>query len=728
MLCATPPGVSQQSGQPATPTPTPEGLIHLDVAVVTHPSARPVLGLRPDDFSVLDNGQPAKIVSFHPYNDRAGDPPVAITVVLDTLRVSHETEAFERKHLEAFLLQNDGHLPQPVSLVLLADSGLWRVGQPSTDGKALAEDLAHNHITSWNPDEHKSPDQTWQETQTSSVHMAGVIQNYTAVGSASESGLRAMAAIAAAARREPGRKLLVWIGPAWGMGSATSPEEVIASKHDRQTAFDRIVWFSTLFRLARMTVCDDPVGASDPNTAASFPESALRPAESPDHLNPDDGKNGILELNRRVLAIASGGAVVEGSKAVDQLNECVRESHAAYTLTFNPAPAEHADEYHALQVNLRDANLIAHTNTGYYGQPWYSDAADPTIRRVTLADLDAFLRDAASMPDNDVARQLNHIELTEAATDAQIDAWTETLRGKKSREALLALVDPSVFLDRPPQDTPADPPPSPEEQRSMAALATRYVKQTIPRLPNFFARRTEADYEETPAFYKGGGRFSGAEALHQTDGSRTAVVFRNGAEVVDPKLLQRAREKGNLSTYGTFGPVLGAVENALATGVVWSRWEKDPAGNRLAVFRYSVPAADSGSKIGGCCLPDGDGRQNFTQTTAYHGEVVIDPATGAVMRVLIEQDLAGFVPADRADLMVAYGPVMIGDKTYICPLHSVSLLRTRSLNTMSEWDGEGFLTWGPYATKLNDFRFDDYHLFRAKVRILPGVTPASASQ
>jgi hypothetical protein len=320
------------------------------------------------------------------------------------------------------------------------------------------------------------------------------------------------------------------------------------------------------------------------------------------------------------------------------------------------------------------------------------------------------------------------MQLTEAATDTQIDTWTEALRGKKSREALLALVDPSVFLDPPPPDAPADPPPSPEAQRSMAALATRYVEQTIPRLPNFFARRTEADYEETPSFYKGGGRFSPAEALHPTDSSRTAVVFRNGAEVVDPKLLQRAREKGNLSTYGTFGPVLGAVENALATGVVWSRWEKNPAGNHLAVFRYSVPAADSGSKTGGCCLPDGDGRQSFTQTTAYHGEVAIDPATGAVMRVLIEQDLAGFVPADRADLMVAYGPVMIGDKTYICPLHSVSLLRTRSLNTMSEWDGEGFLTWGPFATKLNDFRFDDYHLFRAKARILPGVTPASASQ
>ena len=32
----------------------------------------------------------------------------------------------------------------------------------------------------------------------------------------------------------------------------------------------------------------------------------------------------------------------------------------------------------------------------------------------------------------------------------------------------------------------------------------------------------------------------------------------------------------------------------------------------------------------------------------------------------IEADLQGFVPLDRSDIMVEYGPVEIGGKTYIC--------------------------------------------------------------
>jgi hypothetical protein len=29
-------------------------------------------------------------------------------------------------------------------------------------------------------------------------------------------------------------------------------------------------------------------------------------------------------------------------------------------------------------------------------------------------------------------------------------------------------------------------------------------------------------------------------------------------------------------------------------------------------------------------------------------------------------------------------------------------------------------TWGPYETLVNDFTFDQYHMFRGESRILPG--------
>ncbi|MGB6158999.1 MAG: hypothetical protein WBH45_11995, partial [Acidobacteriaceae bacterium] len=147
-------------------------------------------------------------------------------------------------------------------------------------------------------------------------------------------------------------------------------------------------------------------------------------------------------------------------------------------------------------------------------------------------------------------------------------------------------------------------------------------------------------------------------------------------------------------------------------------WEKDPAGGRRAVFHYLVPASASQFRTGGCCLPDGEGTSGFTTLPGYHGDIAIDPATGTILRVEAEADLAGFVPLDRSAVMVSYGPVVIGDKTYICPLRSVSIWRARSVTSRWEWN-QGFRDWGPWATKLIEFHFDDYHIFRANIRMLP---------
>ena len=79
----------------------------------------------------------------------------------------------------------------------------------------------------------------------------------------------------------------------------------------------------------------------------------------------------------------------------------------------------------------------------------------------------------------------------------------------------------------------------------------------------------------------------------------------------------------------------------------------------------------------------------------------------------------GYIPMDRDEILIDYGPVKIGGKTYFCPARSVSLARGRSITSLKVWD-QSFLTYGPYSTKMNDMRFSNYHLFRAESRILPG--------
>ena len=479
-----------------------------------------------------------------------------------------------------------------------------------------------------------------------------------------------------------------------------------------------IYWFSTLLREARIAICNLSIGESDPRSLLYL-----------DYLNgvKTVRQVGVMYLYKKVLAVESGGQVLDkSSDLVKQIEVCVRDANAFYTLSFNPAPAQHKDEYHDLKVEVSRPGLTARTNTGYYDQPYYSDESHLATRRVTVAEFEQILSASRGESDDEVARQLSDLELTEQVSDVRLVSWTAELQGKKARQVLTALADASAFLDPPPADNPSDAPPDENTQRHMISLAADYLHSTMPRLPNFYAKRTSVRYEETPPYDEGTTRVN-PEPMHVVDHSKATVLYRNGGEVVEAKAPPRGKEDRYLITYGTFGPLLGAMKDAIAApgGLIWIRWEQR-VGGRLAVFRYSVPKENQTSAYAaaGCCLPDGDGTDGFEKRTRYHGEISIDPASGAILRLTIEADLYGFVPLDRSDIMVEYSPVEIGGKSYICPVRSVSIWRARSVPTLWLWN-EGFSTWGPYATTLNDFTFDDYHMFRADSRMLSDLSRTS---
>jgi hypothetical protein len=76
--------------------------------------------------------------------------------------------------------------------------------------------------------------------------------------------------------------------------------------------------------------------------------------------------------------------------------------------------------------------------------------------------------------------------------------------------------------------------------------------------------------------------------------------------------------------------------------------------------------------------------------------------------------------------MVEYGPVEIGGKTYICPLHSVSIAKAYTKAPPSTFDTSGSditinsnrNNW-PQQTMINDVEFGQYHMFRSDLRIVP---------
>jgi VWFA-related protein len=184
-----------------------EGLIKLDV-MVTDVGGKPVAGLEPKDFSLLEEGRQQKILSFDAFDGRRveADPPVKIMLLIDTIELAPELARDERLAVEAYLRKDSGHLAHPVSVFVLSDLGLWTVNHPSADGDVLAREIDHNdlmlvrHNRGWETPGRGLGDQK---------------------DTAQESALKALGQIATDERRKPGRKLLVWVGPGWGIGSGS---------------------------------------------------------------------------------------------------------------------------------------------------------------------------------------------------------------------------------------------------------------------------------------------------------------------------------------------------------------------------------------------------------------------------------------------------------------------------------------------------------------------------
>ena len=114
--------------------------------------------------------------------------------------------------------------------------------------------------------------------------------------------------------------------------------------------------------------------------------------------------------------------------------------------------------------------------------------------------------------------------------------------------------------------------------------------------------------------------------------------------------------------------------------------------------------------------------KGFIKTTGYSGEIAIDPQSGAILRLVFRADLTAIPPLVRSDILVEYGSVEIGGKTYICPVRSVSLWRGRSVIPLSP-SNKTIGTFGPYETALNDMTFDHYQVFRSESRILSSFQP-----
>lgn len=346
-------------------------------------------------------------------------------------------------------------------------------------------------------------------------------------------------------------------------------------------------------------------------------------------------------------------------------------------------------------------------------------------KRVTVAQLGQTLAAAHALPDAEVSRQLSDLELTERLSKTQLDRLETCLLGEKARQALLILADASAFLDPPAAEIPRQPSLDVVSQRKILALTVNYVTQTLHQLPNFFATRATSSFEDSPAVTRPGAVTTTYQPIHLVGNSNVTVTFRDGHEVVEKRNLDpRVR---SLTTSGVFGPILGTVVvDASRSKLAWSHWEQSQTGLQ-AVFSYEVPKENSHYTLVFDSIPTNPAcstaPQTFSKVVAYHGEMAIDPASGTILRLMLMADLKPDEFTVNSGIEVEYGRVSIGGKDYFLPISSVTSSLAHSLLIVGAWGhGQGcpslVLTPG-IQRSLNDVVFENYHVFRSDLRILP---------
>jgi VWFA-related protein len=327
-------------GREGPPNPEADGAsrrITLDVWV-TDKTGKPVTGLDLSDFTLLDNGQPSKILAFRAVDSSAqkAEPPVEVMLLMDATDISIQGTNFMRDQVRKFLLANGGNLAQPVSLFVLYDQGLDILSAPSVDGNALAAKVAGINFG-----QHKIFDAgAW----------GGVQRLDLSIGT--------LTALAKSEGRKPGRKLLLWFGPGWPTFDSRKPPA--ASRAMQEQWFKQIVLLSTLVRQARVTVYSLLWGTFLPSTVYQEFLDGVKTA----------GNANSADLTLKVLVVQSGGRILgPDNDLAGEIRDAAQDGSAFYTISFDPPRAKSPNEYHDLKLNIDKPKLTARTSTGYYNQP-----------------------------------------------------------------------------------------------------------------------------------------------------------------------------------------------------------------------------------------------------------------------------------------------------------------------------------------------------------------------
>ena len=334
---------------------------------VTDLSNKPVTGLKPEDFTLLDNHQPQTIAAIREIDGQQSSADAHVVIVLDAINDGGSGMGHLKKDLGKFLSQSHEALTYPLSLALVSNGGVSE-SQPSTDRAVIAGQLAEFARRSHSSDCEPAQAIEGSRIQSSSGQPNSSQGNRTQERASclDEQFAQSVAALRVLIVEQQdvrGRAILIWTGRGWPLvaayGAGPGPEghrgnyrdvlvELMTNLHENQVTLDAISWGD----FEHPKEIRNPVTSVDANVPST----------------PDEVAEGAIALPE--LARLSGGQAFAKEKSfADSLATFMADIDRFYRVSFDSVVAGAPGESHSIDVKVDRPGVTVRTSTAYFAQP-----------------------------------------------------------------------------------------------------------------------------------------------------------------------------------------------------------------------------------------------------------------------------------------------------------------------------------------------------------------------
>ena len=334
---------------------------------VTDLSNKPMSGLKPEDFTLLDNHKPQTIAAIREIDGQASSADAHVVLVLDAINDGGSAIGHLKKDLGKFLSQSHEPLAYPLSLAFVSNGGFTE-SQPSTDRAVIAGEFAEFARRPHSSDCEPAQSIEGSRIQNSSgqpnlSHGSRTQERASCMDEQFARSVAALRTLIVEQQDVRGRAILVWAGPGWPLvaayGAGPGPEghrgnyrdvlvELMTSLHENQVTLDAISWGD--FEHPRET--RKPVISVDANVPSTPDEMAEEEIALPE------------------LARLSGGQAFAREKSfADSFAKFMTDVDRFYRVSFDSAVGSTPDEAHSIEVKVDRPGVTVRTSTTYFAQP-----------------------------------------------------------------------------------------------------------------------------------------------------------------------------------------------------------------------------------------------------------------------------------------------------------------------------------------------------------------------